>query len=65
MMSEEEYEVGANDLEDARRVIRDSQTSADRLIRASRELEHIVTAYPAMNLLSLLQNTTLLRLEPV
>ena len=42
MMSEEDYEVGANDLEDARRVIRDSQTSADRLIRASRELEHIV-----------------------
>ncbi len=38
----EEYEVGANDLEDARRVIRDSQTSADRLIRASKELEHIV-----------------------
>ncbi len=32
----------ASDLEDARRVIRDSQTSADRLIRASRELEHIV-----------------------
>ena len=30
MMPEEEYEVGANDLEDARRVIRDSQTSADR-----------------------------------
>ena len=42
MMSDEEYEVGATDLEDARRVIRDSQTSADRLIRASRELEHIV-----------------------
>ena len=43
MMAEgEEYEVGATDLEDARRVIRDSQTSADRLIRASRELEHIV-----------------------
>ena len=34
-MMTEEYEVGANDLEDARRVIRDSQTSADRLIRAS------------------------------
>ena len=43
MMAEgEEYEVGTSDLEDARRVIRDSQTSADRLIRASRELEHIV-----------------------
>jgi len=42
MMTEEEYDVGVNDLEDARRVIRDSQTSADRLIRASRELEHIV-----------------------
>jgi len=41
-MMSEEYEVGANDLEDARRVIRDSQTSADRLIRASKELEHIV-----------------------
>lgn len=41
-MMTEEYEVGANDLEDARRVIRDSQTSADRLIRASKELEHIV-----------------------
>ena len=35
-------DVGVTDLEDARRVIRDSQTSADRLIRASRELEHIV-----------------------
>ena len=42
MMTEEEYDVGVSDLEDARRVIRDSQTSADRLIRASRELEHIV-----------------------
>ena len=42
MAEEQEYEVGASDLEDARRVIRDSQTSADRLIRASRELEHIV-----------------------
>lgn len=38
----DEDDVGVNDLEDARRVIRDSQTSADRLIRASRELEHIV-----------------------
>ena len=35
-------DVGVTDLEDARRVIRDSQTSADRLIRASRELENIV-----------------------
>ena len=42
MTESEEYDVGASDLEDARRVIRDSQTSADRLIRASRELEHIV-----------------------
>ena len=42
MMTEEEYDVGASDLEDARKVIRASQTSADRLIRASRELEHIV-----------------------
>ena len=41
-MTDEEYDVGVSDLEDARRVIRDSQTSADRLIRASRELEHIV-----------------------
>jgi hypothetical protein len=41
-MTDEEYDVGANDLEDARRAIRDSQSSADRLIRASRELEHIV-----------------------
>ena len=42
MTESEEYDVGDSDLEDARRVIRDSQTSADRLIRASRELEHIV-----------------------
>ena len=42
MTESEEYDVGVSDLEDARRVIRDSQTSADRLIRASRELEHIV-----------------------
>ena len=42
MTESQEYDVGASDLEDARRVIRDSQTSADRLIRASRELEHIV-----------------------
>ena len=42
MTESEEYDVGASDLEDARRVIRDSHTSADRLIRASRELEHIV-----------------------
>ena len=42
MMTEEEYDVGASDLEDARKAIRASQTSADRLIRASRELEHIV-----------------------
>ena len=41
-MAEEETEVSVQDLDDARRVIRDSQTSADRLIRASRELEHIV-----------------------
>ncbi|MDC0556969.1 hypothetical protein OAO34_04205 [Candidatus Poseidoniaceae archaeon] len=41
-MTEEEYDVGVNDLEDARKAIRDSQSSADRLIRASRELEHIV-----------------------
>ena len=41
-MTEDEYDVGVSDLEDARRAIRDSQTSADRLIRASRELEHIV-----------------------
>ena len=41
-MTDDEYDVGVSDLEDARRVIRDSQTSADRLIRASRELEHIV-----------------------
>ena len=41
-MTDEEYDVGVSDLEDARRVIRDSQTSADRLIKASRELEHIV-----------------------
>ena len=41
-MTESEYEVEGTDLEDARRAIRDSQTSADRLIRASRELEHIV-----------------------
>ncbi|RJV01108.1 MAG: hypothetical protein DWC06_04060 [Candidatus Poseidoniales archaeon] len=41
-MTDEEYDVGVSDLEDARRVIRDSQTSADRLIQASRELEHIV-----------------------
>ena len=34
MAEEQEYEVGASDLEDARRVIRDSQTSADRLIRS-------------------------------
>ena len=34
--------AGVTDLEDARRVIRESQTSADRLIRGSRELEHIV-----------------------
>ena len=38
----EEYDVEVSDLEDARRAIRDSQTSADRLIQASRELEHIV-----------------------
>ena len=42
MMTDDEYDVGVNDLEDARRAIRDSQSSADRLIRASRELEHIV-----------------------
>ena len=41
-MTDDEYDVGVSDLEDARRAIRDSQTSADRLIRASRELEHIV-----------------------
>lgn len=41
-MTDEEYDVGVNDLEDARKAIRDSQSSADRLIRASRELEHIV-----------------------
>ncbi len=41
-MTEEEYDVGVNDLEEARKAIRDSQSSADRLIRASRELEHIV-----------------------
>ena len=41
-MTERGEDVGVTDLEDARRVIRDSQTSADRLIRASRELEHIV-----------------------
>lgn len=41
-MSEEETQVGVTDLEDARRAIRNSQTSADNLIRASRELEHIV-----------------------
>lgn len=41
-MSEEETQVGATDLDDARKAIRESQTSADRLIRASRELEHIV-----------------------
>ena len=42
MMTDDEYDVGVNDLEDARKAIRDSQSSADRLIRASRELEHIV-----------------------
>ena len=42
MMADDEYDVGVNDLEDARKAIRDSQSSADRLIRASRELEHIV-----------------------
>ena len=41
-MTEQESDVRVSDLEDARRAIRDSQTSADRLIRASRELEHIV-----------------------
>ena len=41
-MTEGQYEVEATDLEDARKAIRDSQTSADRLIQASRELEHIV-----------------------
>lgn len=41
-MTDEEYDVGVNDLEEARKAIRDSQSSADRLIRASRELEHIV-----------------------
>ena len=41
-MTDDEYDVGVNDLEDARKAIRDSQSSADRLIRASRELEHIV-----------------------
>jgi len=42
MMADDEYDVGVNDLEDARKAIRDSQSSADRLIKASRELEHIV-----------------------
>lgn len=42
MMTDDQYEVGNSDLEDARRAIRDGQTSADRLLRASRELEHIV-----------------------
>jgi hypothetical protein len=41
-MTELDQGPEGSDLEDARRVIRDSQTSADRLIRASRELEHIV-----------------------
>ena len=41
-MTDDQYEVGNSDLEDARRAIRDGQTSADRLLRASRELEHIV-----------------------
>tara|TARA_B110000444_G_scaffold238846_1_gene252758 strand:- start:12352 stop:13320 length:969 start_codon:yes stop_codon:yes gene_type:complete len=41
-MADKDEGAGVTDLEDARRVIRDSQTSADRLIRASRELEHIV-----------------------
>ena len=41
-MDDDQYEVGNSDLEDARRAIRDGQTSADRLLRASRELEHIV-----------------------
>ena len=41
-MADDQYEVGNSDLEDARRAIRDGQTSADRLLRASRELEHIV-----------------------
>ena len=41
-MADDEYDVGVNDLEDARKAIRDSQSSADRLIKASRELEHIV-----------------------
>ena len=41
-MADDQYEVGNSDLEDARKAIRDGQTSADRLLRASRELEHIV-----------------------
>ena len=41
-MADDQYEVGNSDLEDARRAIRDGQTRADRLLRASRELEHIV-----------------------
>ena len=32
-MTDEEYDVGVSDLEDARRVIRDSQTSADAYIQ--------------------------------
>ena len=43
-MSEEEEEVTMSvaELEIARRAIRDSQVGADQLMRASRELEHIV-----------------------
>ncbi len=39
---EGEVEVGASDLEQARSAIRDSQMGADRLMQASRQLEHMV-----------------------
>ena len=48
-MTELDQKVEGSDLEDARRAIRDSQTSADRLIRASRELEHIVQGVSSDN----------------
>ncbi len=41
-MTDDDVEMGTAELEQARRAIRDSQTSADRLMQASRELEHIV-----------------------
>ena len=42
MSEEEEVTMSVAELEIARRAIRDSQVGADQLMRASRELEHIV-----------------------